>query len=171
MLWYTILPDLYAIIYISGDNNTGYHNSHYQIQSHLKKNIRILSVIYHICTFQTFDNRHFIILPFWISDIPLSGNISLSPIFRYWLIFKYHLQIFKYTYSIFKYHLIDKYILNFEWEICMDLKHKKELQVPFHSLVHYAALPGSLITDHKAGYLSPDGEFLPCGIYNHVHIL
>ena len=53
----------------------------------------------------------------------------------------------------------------------MNLKHKKELQVPFHSLVHYTALPGSLIRDHKAGYLSPDGEFLPCGIYNHVYIL
>lgn len=53
----------------------------------------------------------------------------------------------------------------------MDLKHKKELQVPFHSLVHYTALPGSLITDHRAGYLSPEGEFLSCGIYNHIHTL
>ena len=53
----------------------------------------------------------------------------------------------------------------------MELKHKEELKVPFHSLVHYTGLPGRLITDRKAGYLSPDGEFLSCGIYGHVHIL
>lgn len=53
----------------------------------------------------------------------------------------------------------------------MELKHKEELLVPFHSLVHYTRLPGRLITDHKPGYLSPDGEFLPCGLYNHARIL
>lgn len=53
----------------------------------------------------------------------------------------------------------------------MELKHKAELNVPFYSLIHYTGLPGRLITDHRAGYLSPDGEFLPCGIYTHVHTL
>ena len=53
----------------------------------------------------------------------------------------------------------------------MELKHKKELQLPFYSLVHIAGLPGSSINSHKAGYLSPDGEFFPCSIYTHVKTL
>lgn len=53
----------------------------------------------------------------------------------------------------------------------MIIQHKEELNRSFYSQLHIAPLHGHEQKSYKSGYLSPDGEFIPCCSFNHASTL
>ena len=53
----------------------------------------------------------------------------------------------------------------------MTIQHKEELNRSFYPQLHIAPLYGHKQTSYKSGYLSPDGEFIPCCSFNHASTL